>query len=770
MPRFTTIQQRFTQGELDPAMLARDDIDQYYGALATAENVLTLPQGGFKRRPGLEHIDRVLGGSLTKVSTTSTTPDTGTINTTDPYVSHHEDAGAFVDMGVLYLNGAVLSADSSNEFYLQVSRNNSAWTTVGDAIELTTTAKDFTRRVHGSYRYARLVKIGGTALAATVSIDSLEIATESGTSITRCIDFEFNVDQTYKMVVSDKNIAIYQGTVYLIDIYVEELTESLITAIDWESDADTLLIFSGEFVTKTLQRNGANDVWVLGEVTYENIPSHAFTGKVVTEPAGTIDAGKVDVGTTLLGSSDGVFDASYVGQYINMIGTESGRMLVKSVESPTAITVFVQEELSTDDPTSNWELEAGYEPVWSATRGYPKHGRFHQGRLWVDGGKSRPSVVYGSVVNDFYNFDFGEALDDEAVGPLSDGFNDIEAIYPGRSLMIFTSKEEYIIPQTFGDPITPLTAVMTRQTSIGSETGFRPQEVEGGVMYIQREGASVQEFIYDDAQQAFSNNFVSLLSSHLIFGPVDFALRKATSTEEGAYLLLVRDDGTLTIANILRTQGITSFVKATTVGSFKSCGVDVEDMYFVVEREIDGEAVNYLERFNNDHYMDASTRYLPSSPTDTFDDLDHLEGEECRVLADGSILDNETPSSGSVTISRDAQESVEVGLNFIPTVTDLPASLSFPGQATIMGRKVNISEISLRLKDTAGILVNGKTVSFRGFGPASGGSPLDLLPTRFTGVTRIQGQRGWTEDAQITISQQDPLPLTVLAIKKRINT
>ena len=37
MPRFTTNQQRFTQGELDPDMLAREDIDQYFGALATAK-------------------------------------------------------------------------------------------------------------------------------------------------------------------------------------------------------------------------------------------------------------------------------------------------------------------------------------------------------------------------------------------------------------------------------------------------------------------------------------------------------------------------------------------------------------------------------------------------------------------------------------------------------------------------------------------------------------------------------------------------------------
>lgn len=771
MPRFTTIQQRFTQGELDPAMLARDDIDQYYGAVAQAKNVLTLPQGGFKRRPGLEHIDRVLGGSLTKVSTTSTTPNTGSIGTTDPYVSHHEDVGSLVDMGVLYLNGASVSSGSSDEFFLQVSTDNSAWVTVGEAIELTTTAKDFTRRVHGNYRYARLAKIGGTSLAATVSITSLEVATESGTSATRCIDFEFNVEQTYKMVVSDKNIAIYQGTTYLIDIYVADLTEARLASIGWESEADTLLIFHGDVSTITLQRQGANDVWALSTVTYTNIPYHAFAGPSNSTPAGTVDA-SADEGRISITGFGTSFDSSYVGQYINYIAAGAfGRMRIVSVDSATLLTADVTEKLSTDAvvASGDWQLESGYEPIWSVTRGYPRHGRFYQGRLWVDGGKSRPSVGYGSRVNSFYDFDFGTALDDEAIGPLTGGFDDIEAIYPGRNLMFFTSGGEFIIPQTFGDPITPTTAVFTRQSSIGSETGFRPQEVEGGVLYVQRRGASIQEFIYDDAQQAFSNNFVSLLSSHLIRNPVDFALRKATSTEEGAYILLVKGDGNLTIANVLRSQGITSFVEAETDGSFKSCGVDIEDMYFVVEREIDGNTINWLERFNNDHYMDASVRVTTGLPSDTLTGLDHLEGEECRVLADGSILDNETVASGSMTIGRDAAESLEVGLNFIPIVTDLPASLAIGQQATIMGMKTNISEISLRLSETAGIVVNGKRVSFRGFGPSGSGSPFDVLPTRFTGVKRIMGQRGWNEDAQVTITQQDPLPMTVLAIKKRIN-
>lgn len=691
MAVFSTLQQRFTQGEIDPLMVGRSDIDQYYGAVATAKNVITIPQGGFRRFPGLEYIDRVLGGSLTKIASTSATPDTGSIGTTDMYVSHQEDAGSSASMGVLYLAGASISTGTSSEFYLQVSSDNINWVTAGAALTLTQTAKDYTRRVHGNYRYARLVRIGTTDLgSATVTITSLEIATESGLSKTRTFSYSFNIDQTYKMVVSDKNIAIYQGASYLIDIYIDNLIESRLKKIDYEFDADTLIIFHEDIPTIRLQRDGANDIWTLSTVAYTNIPQFDFG--------------------------------------------------------------------------------LGNEPVWSATRGYPRHGRFYQGRLWIDGGKSRPSIVYGSKVNDFFNFDFGTSLADEAIGPLSQSFDEVTAIYPGRNLMIFTVSAEYIVPQTFGDAITPESAVLTRQSSIGSEPCFRPQEVEGAVMYIQRQGASVQEFIFDDTQQAFNNNYVSLLSSHLIKDPIDFSLRKATSTEEGAYLLLVREDGGLTVANILRSQGITSFVNRETEGDFMSCAVDENDMFFVIKRTVNGSEVQYVERFNEEHLFDASTRSTSGLPISTLDNLSYLENSELSVLIDGAVQPNATVSNGSIALARKADTSVEVGLNFIPEVKDLPVEQLLENGSSLQGRKVNISEVSLRLSETTTIEVNDKTVIFQKFGLAGIDSPLDAEPTRFTGVRRIKGFLGWTEDGQVTIKQTIPGYMTVLSIKKMLRT
>lgn len=708
MARFKTLQTRFTQGEIDPLMIGRVDVDQYYGAAEFLRNVFTLPQGGVRRRPGLEYIDRILNQITLTSPNSATAPNGGTaaqgyddntsntvltttnISTTNNYVVLQYDMGSSVAMGVVYLNALKLSASgSSSEFYIQVSTNGSAWVTKGAALTITEVAKNYSRRVHGSYRYVRLVRVGTTDLGTRkVELGDMLVYTEGALSNAKLVNFEFNVDQTYVFVFTDKNIAVYQNGVYLIDLRQSDYTHSKILQIDWLQNADTLLVYHGDIQTKSIVRAGANDAWTISSVSYSNIPTYDFG--------------------------------------------------------------------------------SGAEAIWSSTRGWPRHAALYQGRIWVDGGRSRPSVVYGSNVNGLFDYDFGTAQDDEAIGPLGfEGFNNIEAIYPGRSLMIFTSGGEYILPQPFGDPLTPSNVTVARQSKVGSGEYLRPQEIEGGVLYVQRGGKSIQEFIYDDGQQSFTNNLVSLLSSHLVSGPVDFSLRRATNTEDGAYLLLVLGDGSLTVVNLLRSQGIAAFTKQTTEGSFKNCTADVGDMYFVVLRNINGTDVQYLERFNQDHYTDASSRITAGLPQDTFTTV-QLIGEDCRVLADSALMENRTPdAAGSFTIERDAEEFVEIGLNFNTRVKDLPVENQQLG--TVLGEPVNISEVTLRLSETAGIKVNGKTVSFRGFGPSGSGSPLDEIPPRFTGVKKIMGWRGWTEGGQVDITQEDPLPMTLLAMSKRVN-
>ena len=62
--RIKTMQSNLTVGELSPAMLARVDHEMYYAGVAKAENVVIMPHGGLRRRPGLtKTIDSKLAGN-----------------------------------------------------------------------------------------------------------------------------------------------------------------------------------------------------------------------------------------------------------------------------------------------------------------------------------------------------------------------------------------------------------------------------------------------------------------------------------------------------------------------------------------------------------------------------------------------------------------------------------------------------------------------------------------------------------------------------------
>ena len=63
MPRTLRLQTNFNSGFLDPKLGARTDVKHYYQGAAAATNVVSTPQGGIKRRPGLEYVDDLAAGT-----------------------------------------------------------------------------------------------------------------------------------------------------------------------------------------------------------------------------------------------------------------------------------------------------------------------------------------------------------------------------------------------------------------------------------------------------------------------------------------------------------------------------------------------------------------------------------------------------------------------------------------------------------------------------------------------------------------------------------
>lgn len=777
-----SVKYSFTAGELDPTMYARADIEYYYSAAQSLSNCLVLPQGGAKKRPGLEYLDRLHRQVTQEAAPTITAPNGGTtanandnstasqfttttnISTTNNYVVAQYDLGsskniAFVDI----LDYLLTVSGTSTEFQLQGSNNGSSWTAIQTGISLSTTAASKRFRVRASYRYIRFVRVGTTDLSTNkAQFSELNVFVESSTlSESRIVDFAFNTEQTYELVFTDQNIAVYKDGVFQVDVRASDFTSSKLANINWTQSADTAIFVHEDIQPSILQRQGSDTNWSFNKIAFDFIPKYDFV-PVKTNPAVTLTPSAID-GTVTLTAGAAAFSAGSANQYIDGNG---GRARIVKYVSTTVVEAFVEIPFYNTNAiaSGDWTYQAGFEDVWSTSKGWPKSVTFHESRLWFGGSKSRPHTLWGSRVGWFYDFDIGTLLDDDAIDVTldTDQVNSILNLFSQRTLQIFTSGGEFVIFQNSFEPITPTNIAIKRQTQDGSKAGIRPVENEGRTLFVQKNGKMILGFIFNDIEQSYKNDKVSLFSSHLIKTPVDAAMRKSSSTEEANYYILVNNDGTLAVATLLPSQDVTAFTPQVTDGKFKNVGVDNEKMYFVVERTISGVATRYFERFNSSFNLDCSKMITTGLPANVFTGLDYIEDKACKVIADGSLLADNTVDNGQVTIERNAETYVEIGLNFTPYIKLLPFEDVKYG--SLMGKKKRIVEAILKLKDTKSIKVNDNIVSFRKFGLAGAGSPLDSPPPSFTGDKKVQSILGWDDYAQLEMTQDEPLDFTVLGV------
>ena len=441
-----------------------------------------------------------------------------------------------------------------------------------------------------------------------------------------------------------------------------------------------------------------------------------------------------------------------------------GRARITEDVSDTEVKAFVEIPFFDTDATTsgNWELEYGYEDVWSDARGWPQSCVFHEGRLFLGGSKSRPSTVWGSRVADFFNFDPGEQLDDAALEATLDTgrFNAIVDLYSGRNLQVFTTGGEFYIPQTLGDPITPSTLSVKEQTSNGVRPGIPVVNIDGSTLFIQRQGKTLSEFLFSDSVAGYISTRISLLSSHLLKSPSSLAVRKATSTDEGDRVLIVNDDdGSIACFTLLRSEQIVAPSEWTTDGDYVEVGVDIADAYTIVKRTIDGVDRRYIERFVEGLNTDCATH--DTAAASTLATLRYLEGETLDVLSDGVVEADKTATNGSITFTTAATSSYEVGLPYTSTVRTLPFEGRLPSGPTRSFKK-RILSVTADLYETQALTIDGEAVTFD--------TNANGVITPYTGFKRKGSLLGYNKDATITITQSEPLDMNILSLDYEVST
>lgn len=590
----------------------------------------------------------------------------------------------------------------------------------------------------------------------------------------RMIPFEFSTTTSYMLVFTPGRMYVFKDGALVTGINggandyltVSSLTATIINDMCWTQSYDTLILVHEDLPPLRIFRGGNDVTWTASSISFWYTPKYAFSLTATTYSA-TLTPSET-TGNITLTTSAGVFTASHVDQYVNSL-TSFGRARITEYVSSTQVKARVETSFFDKNAigAGNWELETGYEAVWSSTRGYPRSVAFYGGRLYFGGSKQRPSTVWGSVVGDYWNFDPGEALADQAVEATADTgqFNAIVDMYSGRNLQVFSVGAEFYVPQPIDEPITPSNFVLKVQTENGSRPGMRVVNIEGGTIFMQRQGKALHEFLYNDGEAAYTAARISLLSSHLLKSPVEMAIRNATSTDEGDRLLIVNgDDGSIACYTLLRSQKVIAPTEWTTDGQFLAVGVDVDDAYAVVKRTVGGSSVYYVELFDEDLQLDCAKEADVVSSTASVTGLSYLNGKTVKVVRDGVIEADKTVASGSITLTRSATENYQVGLNFVPEIVTLPVAPRTQ-MGSIRGAKKRVFDIIIDLFETQSVSVQGREIAFRNFGE----DVLDRSVGEFTGLKKIESLLGYDREGAITITQTAPLKMTLLGIEYKVS-
>ena len=552
----------------------------------------------------------------------------------------------------------------------------------------------------------------------------------------RLAAFEFNREETYLLLFTDRALRIYRAG-ERVALAAAPWREADLAGLNWTQTADTMLVVHPDYPPQTVTRRAEDDwriePWEWAERAGRSMqPYRRYAPSSVTlTPSGAS-------GRIRLTASAAVFAPEDAGQRFR-VGADEVR--IARVVSATEADADVAGALAGGAAaTADWQ-----EPAFSPRRGWPVSVVFHQDRLVIGGSRSLPDRLWLSRSGAFFDFDPGEGLDDEAIAfpLLSDQANAVRAVVSGRQLQVFTSGAEWTVS---GDPLTPASIQLRRQTRIGSpaDRAIRPVDVEGASLFLARNGRELREFLFADAELAWRAQDLALLASHLFAGPVEMAWDGAARR-----LMVVMGDGSIAALTAWRAEGVHAWTRFETEGAFRSAAVAGGAVWALVERG----GRHAVERFEDGLGVDAAISGASARPARSWDGLAHLEGREVAVVADGRPLTGLRVAGGRILLDAPAR-TVQAGLAFAHTVEPLAPGVQL-ARGAMQGVAHRAVRVTLRLDGTQALRCD------TGFGfrrAALGDGP-------FTGDVSL-GAGGWRRDGSAPlwrIEDESPLPFNLLS-------
>jgi hypothetical protein len=202
-----------------------------------------------------------------------------------------------------------------------------------------------------------------------------------------------------------------------------------------------------------------------------------------------------------------------------------------------------------------------------------------------------------------------------------------------------------------------------------------------------------------------------------------------------------------------------------------------DEVWMIVKRTVNGSTVRYVEFIERDFengqdqedafYVDAGVTYDSTATTTINSGLDHLEGEEVAILADGAIHPKKTVSSGAITLDYSASV-VQIGLPFKHKMKTLKIE-GGSQLGTAIGKNKEIFGLTFNVLNSHTISFgpdedNLETIDFR-----TVADPMDTAVDFFTGEVHVNWDGDWESDPRMLIQSDAPVPFTLLSLAPETN-
>lgn len=535
--------------------------------------------------------------------------------------------------------------------------------------------------------------------------------------------------------------------------------------------------------------------------TWRFITHGTWTGKIRIERSsnGTTGwtvlrefSGAADYNANTYGSEDMANNAEPFFVRMNMYAYTSGtcnadlttdafyqkgiaQITVVAVGGVTA-TATITRTIGLTTATSDWA-----EGAWSNYRGWPATVEFSpQDRLMWANTTTQPQTHWDTKIGNYYDFSRSDPLvaDDGITTNLpSREVNGITSIVPLSTIIALTSSSEWGILSSDGTIISP-TTIMHKIYGYEGSSGVRPVVVGNRCIYVQVLSGIIRDLGYELYSDSFTGADISILANHLFSGHAVTEMTYAQNPDRLIYC--IRDDGKLLTLTYMREQEIIAWTWHDTFGgtdlfesvaSIPNATANYNEVWVSVKRG----TKRYVERFaqrlasldsDDQIFLDSSIEY-DGTPVTNITGLDHLNGYEVGILADGEELARQTVADGTLPVAIAAASKIQIGIPYNSDLETLNVEVNMP-DGTLQGRRVKVSDVAIRVMNSRGGYIgpDANTLHPISGSPMSGSlvATYDISGALCSGEIKENLGAGYEDGGRVYFRQSSPYPITIVAL------